>query len=70
MTCLSDVVGILDMDGFIINKRFYCKELGLLKMGTHHHARFFRYWYFLECFNGQGQKDMRIRNPKYSQTTI
>ena len=30
---LSDVVGILDMDGFMINKRFRCKELGLLKVG-------------------------------------
>ena len=33
MACLSDVVGILDMDGFVINKRFYCKELGVLKVG-------------------------------------
>ena len=34
MACqLSDVVGILDMDGFTIKKRFYCKELGILKTG-------------------------------------
>ena len=33
MACLSDIVGILDMDGFLINKKFYCKELGLLKVG-------------------------------------
>ena len=33
MACLSDVVGILDMDGFVVNKRFHCKELGMLKVG-------------------------------------
>ena len=30
---LSDVVGIIDMDGFLINRKFYCKELGILKVG-------------------------------------
>ena len=33
MACLSEVVGILDLDGFMINKRFYCKELGIIKLG-------------------------------------
>ena len=30
---LSDVVGIIDMDGFMVSGRFYCKELGMLKAG-------------------------------------
>ena len=30
---LKDVVTVMDMDGFVINKKFYCKELGLLKVG-------------------------------------
>ena len=30
---LSDVVGIIDMDGFIIRKTFYCKELGMMRIG-------------------------------------
>ena len=30
---LNEVVGVMDMDGFVINKRFYCKELGLVKVG-------------------------------------
>ena len=30
---LSDVVGIMDMDGFMVNKIFYCKELVVLKIG-------------------------------------
>ena len=30
---LSNVVAITDMDGFTINKKFYCKELALLKVG-------------------------------------
>ena len=30
---LSDVVAIMDMDGFVINKRFRCKELGVIKVG-------------------------------------
>ena len=34
MACrLSDVVGIMNMDGFTLNKVFYCKELWLLKNG-------------------------------------
>ena len=33
MVNLSDVVGIIDMDGFTIEKKFYCKELGIFKMG-------------------------------------
>ena len=30
---LSDVVGIIDMDGFTIRRMFYCKELGIIRMG-------------------------------------
>ena len=30
---LSNVFGIIDMDGFMLKKRFYCKELGLIKLG-------------------------------------
>ena len=26
-------VGIIDMDGFTINKKFYCKELGIIRVG-------------------------------------
>ena len=33
MDDLRDVVGILDMDGFSIEKKFYCKELGILRVG-------------------------------------
>ena len=24
--------GIIDMDGFTVNKKFYCKELGMLRI--------------------------------------
>ena len=41
MDCLSEVVGILDMDGFQINKRFYCKELGIIKLGDASARSFF-----------------------------
>ena len=30
---LDNVVAIMDMDGFTINKKFHCKELGLIKIG-------------------------------------
>ena len=30
---LSDIVGIMDMDGVMVSGRFYCKELGMLKVG-------------------------------------
>ena len=33
MAGLSDVAGIIDMDGFMVNGKFYCKELGLFKIG-------------------------------------
>jgi hypothetical protein len=29
----ADIVGILDMDGFRIGKKFFCKELGVIKVG-------------------------------------
>ena len=31
---LSYIVAIVDMDGFTINKKFFCKELGFLKVGN------------------------------------
>ena len=40
---LSDVVGILDMDGFLINKKFFCKELGMFKVGDLAARSFFFY---------------------------
>ena len=30
---MEQTVGVIDMDGFVINKTFYCKELGVLKVG-------------------------------------
>ena len=34
MACrLSDVADIIDMDGFMVNERSYCKELGMVKFG-------------------------------------
>ena len=34
MASLSNVVAIFDMDGFLINKKFFCKELGIIRVGT------------------------------------
>ena len=33
MASLSDVVAIFDMDGFLINKKFFCKEFGIIRVG-------------------------------------
>ena len=30
---LADFAGIIDMDGFMIRKTFYCKELGMIRIG-------------------------------------
>ena len=30
---LNDIVAVMDMDSFTVNKKFYCKEMGLLKVG-------------------------------------
>ena len=44
MASLSDVAGIIDMDGFSIEKEFYCKELGMIKVGTWRRDRIFLIW--------------------------
>ena len=31
MNKMNAIGGIIDMDGFTIDKKFYCKELGMLK---------------------------------------
>ena len=31
---MNRIVGIIDMDGFTIAKKFYCKELGVLQIGN------------------------------------
>ena len=30
---LADILAIMDMDGYTINKKFLCMELGFLKVG-------------------------------------
>ena len=41
MQCKADIVGILDMDGFQIGKKFFCKELGVIKVGDSEASSFF-----------------------------
>ena len=31
---LKDIVAIIDMDGYSVNKKFLCKELGFLTVGN------------------------------------
>ena len=38
---MENVVGIIDMDGYRIQKQFLCKELGLLKVGEDTASSFF-----------------------------
>ena len=38
---MENIVGILDMDGFTIEKRFLCKQLGELKVGEDTASSFF-----------------------------
>ena len=33
MSELKRVLGIIDMDGFSVRKNFFCKELGIWKLG-------------------------------------
>ena len=30
---MDRIVGIIDMDGFVINKKFHCRELGIIEVG-------------------------------------
>jgi hypothetical protein len=41
MQCKADIVGILDMDGFLNGKKFFCKELGVIKVGESEASSFF-----------------------------
>ena len=38
---MNNIVGIIDMDGFPIGKKFYCKELGVLKIGDDNARSYF-----------------------------
>ena len=38
---MNNIVGIIDMDGFLIRKKFYCKELGILKVGNDNAKSYF-----------------------------
>ena len=29
---MNSVVGIIDMDGFTVNKKFHCRELGVIEV--------------------------------------
>jgi hypothetical protein len=40
---LRNVVGVLDMDGFCIGGRFYCKELGIWRVGSVYADSYFFY---------------------------
>jgi hypothetical protein len=41
MQCKAEIVGILDMDGFQIGNNFFCKELGVIKVGDSGASSFF-----------------------------
>jgi len=51
---LDNAVAVMDMDGFTANKRFYCKELGILKMGDAA-ARSFFFYLGLRCCKMRGR---------------
>ena len=40
MNC-KDIVAIIDMDGFQVGKKFYCKELGVMRVGAVKATSFF-----------------------------
>ena len=40
---LSNIVGVIDLDGFTINKKIYWKELGILRVGNAAVQSFFLY---------------------------
>ena len=45
MEVLRYVLGVLDMDGFYIEGRFYCKELGMWRVGdVYAKSYFFLHW--------------------------
>ena len=65
--CLTDIAAILDMDGFSVNGKFLCKELGFLKVGDATAQSFF-FDIGLRCRRDLTPKD--LRTCKYVQTHI
>ena len=67
---LADIVAIVDMDGFTINKKFFCKELGFLKVGNAAAQSFFfdigLRWANLTTKD----KKLQLCQKAYSQTTL
>ena len=60
MACLSEVFGILDLDGFTIEKKFYCKELSIIKVGDVAARSYFCivYWSKMAGFISEGYKNV------------
>ena len=38
---MEKIAGVINMDGFVLDKTFYCKELGVLKLGEDKGRSFF-----------------------------
>jgi hypothetical protein len=64
--CLSDIAAIIDMDGFSVNGKFLCKELGFLKVGDATAQSFF----FDISLRWRDLTPKDLRACKYVQTHI
>jgi hypothetical protein len=64
--CLTDIAAIIDMDGFSVNGKFVCKELGFLKVGDATAQSFF----FDIGLRWRDLTPKDLRTCKYVQTHI
>ena len=64
--CVKDIAAIIDMDGFSVNGKFLCKELGFLKVGDATAQSFF----FDIGLRWRDLTPKDLRTCKYVQTHI
>jgi hypothetical protein len=64
--CLTDIAAIINMDGFSVNGKFLCKELGFLKVGDATAQSFF----FDIGLRWRDLTPKDLRTCKYVQTHI
>ena len=68
---MEKIAGVIDMDGFVLDKTFYCKELGVLKLGEDEGRSFFFdigvHWHHS---NSQAAKTLHVSHKKHPQATI
>ena len=68
---MDNIVGVIDMDGFVIKRKFYCKELGIIKRGEDE-AKTYLFDIGLRWvdLSAKDQKNMYVSNETHTQVAV